>query len=110
MAQCQLQRRMPPREPWVAAKSSSPTPTSGSLQARINEANLINVNARGFKRGTLWFKSGMIDFDKPVTIRVNGKAIYANRKIAPSLATLMEDFRARGDHQRVFLAKFEFDL
>ena len=61
----------------------------------------------GFKRVTVWLGPGMIDFEKPVTIRVNSR-IESNRKIQPTLGTLVEDFYLRGDRQRLFFAKVEF--
>jgi len=81
--------------------------TPGTLQGRIIDANQININAHGFKRAVIWFSQGMIDFDKPLTIRLNSQKLYANQKVALSLDTLLEDFFQRGDRQRLFLAKFE---
>jgi pimeloyl-ACP methyl ester carboxylesterase len=43
------------------------------LQARSTEGNQLIVNAHGFKRVTVWLGPGMIDFEKPVTIRVNSR-------------------------------------
>ena len=55
---------------------------------------------------TVWLGPGMIDFEKPVTIHLNSR--MSNRKIQPSLGTLVEDFYLRGDRQRLFFAKVEF--
>ena len=46
---------------------------------------------------------------KPVTIRINGSPRLNNRKVAPSMKTMLEDFYARGDRQRLFLARLDFD-
>ena len=52
----------------------------------------------------------MIDFEKPVTVTVNGKIGWANRRVVPDLATVLEDFYIRGDRQRLFVAKLTFGL
>ncbi len=90
-----------------SAKKWSSNLGPAHLQARSTEGNHLIVNAHGFKRVTVWLGPGMIDFEKPVTIRVNSR-IESNRKIQPSLGTLVEDFYLRGDRQRLFFAKAEF--
>jgi enterochelin esterase-like enzyme len=80
-----------------------------TLQGRISEGNQININVRGLHEVTVWLGQGMIDFTKPVTVRINGGLMMANRKVTPSLSTLLEDFFQRGDRQRLFWAKLEFD-
>jgi pimeloyl-ACP methyl ester carboxylesterase len=80
----------------------------GSLHGRIGEGNQLNVVARGFRKVTVWFGQGMIDFDKNVTVYVNLQAKWANRKITPNVTTLLEDFYQRGDRQQLFWAKAEF--
>jgi predicted esterase len=77
------------------------------LQARAGEGNVISVTAHGFRRVTIWFSPGIIDFEKPVTVHVNSHQMVSNRKIKPSLETLLEDFYFRGDRQRLFAAKME---
>jgi hypothetical protein len=52
----------------------------------------------------------MIDFAKPVNVRLNLQLRWANKIVTPSLTTLLEDFHERGDRQRLFLAKLEFGI
>src|SRR5262249_4450522 len=77
------------------------------IQARGGEGNVINVTAHGFRRVTLWFGQGMIDYDNPVTVHLNTHQLVSNRKVNPSLETLLEDFYFRGDRQRLYSAKLE---
>jgi hypothetical protein len=49
----------------------------------------------------------MIDFTKPVRVRVNGTTIGNDRIIAPNPAVLLEDFFVNGDRQRLFYAKVD---
>ena len=51
----------------------------------------------------------MIDFSKPVTVRINNTILLQNRKVQPSYATLLEDLFTRNDRQRLFWAKLDFD-
>ena len=54
----------------------------------------------------------MIDFDKPIVLRVNQAVVtrWNNQKVTPSLATLLEDFYQRGDRQRLYLARLDISL
>ncbi len=78
----------------------------GMLSARIQDGTAINVSSRGFKRVTVWLGPGMLDFDKPVLVRVNGAAA-GKRAVKPSLDVLLEDLYQRGDRQRAYWAKLE---
>ena len=75
------------------------------------EGNQLIVRCHGFRRLTVWLGRDMIDFTKPVTIRINVNRTWSNggRPIKPSVSTMLEDFYARGDRQRLFYAKVEFD-
>ncbi len=82
-----------------------------SFQARIGEANSIQVNVRGMRRVSVWLGSGMVDFSKPVQIQVltpGLRSVVKNGRIRPDLGTLLEDFYARGDRQRLFWARVDF--
>jgi hypothetical protein len=89
--------------------------TPATLTARIDPTtNEVSVRATGLKQLTVWFGrdvkgTPMIDFDKPVLIRV-GLETKHNNKVSPSLATMLEDLYQRGDRQRLFLAKVSLDL
>jgi predicted esterase len=81
-----------------------------TLQGVVNPGNQINITCHGFRRVAVWFGLGMVDFEKPVTFFVNGGISRANRKVTPSLATLLEDFYQRGDRQRLYVAKVDFKI
>lgn len=86
-----------------------------TITARIDpDANTIYVRSSGFKQLTLWLGRdakgrNMIDFDRNVLVRF-GLALRFNKRVTPSLATLLEDLYQRGDRQQLFLAKIEFAL
>src|SRR5262249_18707033 len=81
-----------------------------TLSARIAEGNTVNVMVRGFRRGTIWLGPGMVDFDKPLSLRINGAAVGGKRAVKPSLETLLEDLFQRGDRQRVYWARGDFGV
>jgi pimeloyl-ACP methyl ester carboxylesterase len=79
-----------------------------TLEGHISEGNQIHLNVRGVKDVTVWLGRDMIDFTKPLTVRINGGLVLTNRKVTPSLSTLLEDLYERGDRQRVYWAKLPF--
>jgi pimeloyl-ACP methyl ester carboxylesterase len=81
---------------------------AATLQGHIGEGNQIHLNVRGVKDVTVWLGKDMIDFTKPLTVRINGGLTLTNRKVTPSLSTLLEDLYERGDRQRVYWAKLPF--
>ena len=89
--------------------------TPAMLHARIDpDSNTITLLPTGIKQATVWLGrnsrgESMIDFDKPVTIRVNNEIKWAHKPIAPNLSTLMEDLYQRGDRQRPYLAKVDLN-
>jgi pimeloyl-ACP methyl ester carboxylesterase len=102
---------------------NSPPPLEWSWQkepatvyARIDPAhNEIFIEQFGLKQVSIWLGrnsrgESMIDFDKPVTIRVHFTVKWNNKPIKPSLDTLLEDLYQRGDRQRLFLAKVDLAL
>jgi len=84
--------------------------TPAKFQGRISEGNQISVNVDGIKQLSIWLARDMIDFDRPVTVRINGRMTHwSNRKVSASMSTLLEDFYRRGDRQRLFVARLDFD-
>ncbi len=84
-----------------------PAMLTGKIDPATNE---IRVTAKGVKQVTVWLGrnaqgQNMINFDKKVTIYVNGPAgARRPEKLTPSLATLLEVLYQTGDRQRLFLA------
>jgi predicted esterase len=84
-------------------------PWPATLYGRVSEGNVINVTVRNLKQVSVWLARDMIDFSKPVTVRVNDAVRLINRKVSPSMTTLLEDLYARDDRQRLFWARLDFD-
>lgn len=80
------------------------------VSAKIVDGKEIRVTANGFKSVTVWLGRGMIDFDKPISINVGVASRWKDRKVTPSLTTLLEDFYERGDRSRLFLVKIPLGI
>ncbi len=82
-----------------------------SLEARVaagnTDRNLLQVRS-GTDKTTLWLSPQVVDFDKRVAVRLNGRYRF-NQFVRPDVETLLEDLRVRGDRQRLFWARLEFD-
>ena len=104
-----------PRCLWTGGKRLGQVQTA-TLLGRIDpDSNDIFLKLAGLKQVTVWLGRNargvsMIDFDRPVTVRVGFAVKVARRRIQPSLAVLLEDLYQRGDRQQMYLAKIDLDL
>lgn len=102
----------------VTFKKSTPPATLTANIAVGNEAavkgakiwNQINIRTTGIKQISIWLAPNMIDFGKPVAVRVNGNSHGNGRVIEPSLPTMLEEFYQSGDRQRLFYARLDLKL
>lgn len=89
-----------------------PATLTGRIEPTTNE---ILLKTRGLGDVTVWLGRNsagqyMVDFEKPVTVRVGLQAYVANRKVTPSLGVLLEDLYRRGDRRQLYVAKVELTL
>ncbi|MGA2035682.1 MAG: PHB depolymerase family esterase [Thermoguttaceae bacterium] len=88
---------------WPPPRGTQPAPIKGSVTANNN----LNVRT-GTTKVTVWLAPQMVDFKSRVSIMVNGRRMNNHDPtIKPSLETMLEDIRARGDRQHPFWAKLE---
>ena len=80
-----------------------------SIEAINRGANRLEVTTTNVSRLTLWLHPEMVDFSKPIRITLNGKPHF-DRRVSPSLATLLESFERRGDWGLVYPAKIALDI
>jgi predicted esterase len=87
-----------------------------TLHGRIDpNTNTIYLKPVGFGKLTVWLGSNrhgesMLDFSRPVMVRI-GLGYYRRfPALKPSLSALLEDLYRRGDRQRLFLGKLELSL
>ncbi len=86
-----------------------PATTPIKFSAKIIPGNAIEAKAFGMKELTIWFGRGMVDYSKPVRLKVNdGKSI--TEKISPQIPVLMEDLYERGDRQRPYFYRVDMKV
>jgi pimeloyl-ACP methyl ester carboxylesterase len=83
--------------------------TAATMTAFIRD-NQVTAKTYGLNQLTIWLSRNQVDFDKPVGVLINLKALRNPAKITPSLEVMLEDFLLRGDRQRLNVAKLAFDL
>lgn len=77
------------------------------LRGRVYPGNKLGVFGQA-ERTTVWLSPGIVDFDQPIEVTLNGRRITdRNNPPAPDLGVLLEDVRTRGDRHRPFWAKVE---
>ncbi len=67
-------------------------------------SNLINIQINGIRRLDVWVSPKLIDFERKIEVRINGKP-YFKELPKPNLEPLLEDLRLRGDRQQVYWLK-----
>jgi len=93
---------------------------NGSVQpamlfARIDpQNNDILLKTSGLRQVTVWLGrnaqgQNMVDFTKPVTVRILAKQLH-RKIVTPNLETLLEDLYQRGDRQLLFLGRIDLSF
>ncbi len=91
---------------------TSPAAMTGRIDKQTND---IHLRTQGLNQVSVWIGRNprgqfMIDFAKPVTVRVGFKNFLNRRFVQPSLSVLLEDLYARGDRKHLFVARIDLDL
>lgn len=92
----------------------SRAPRPMGLAASVNEEGNSLVVKSGAAKTRLWLapkdqasNSGLVDFEKRITVRINGRPRW-NDFLKPDIEAMLEDFRRRADRQRLFWAVLDF--
>jgi hypothetical protein len=67
-------------------------------------SNLISIQTTGIKRLDVWVSPKLIDFQRRIEVRINGKP-YFKGMAKPLLEPFLEDLRLRGDRQQIYWMK-----
>jgi pimeloyl-ACP methyl ester carboxylesterase len=87
-----------------------------AMTARIDSAaNEIYVRTQGLGQVSVWMGRNskgqyMVDFEKPVTVRVGLRSVWPKRMVTPSLGLMLEELYRRGDRKHLFLARIDVKL
>jgi hypothetical protein len=74
-------------------------------KALADPGPLVPADGAGLR---LWLHESLIDFSKPVIVRINGKTVR-NQRITPSLRAMVESIRRNGDPQRIYPAYLDLE-
>jgi len=88
-------------EQWPPPRGTQPVQVTG----KVLNSNGVNVRT-GAARASVWLSPQIIDFQQRMMIVINNRRIDT-RDVKPSLQTMLEDVRTRGDRQHPFWAKVE---
>ena len=67
-------------------------------------SNLLNISTDGVKRLDVWVSPKLVDFRKRLEVRINGRSFFKGLA-RPTLDSVLEDVRIRGDRQQVYWMK-----
>ena len=83
--------------------------TAAGLSGDIRGNQLV-LETRGIRTVTVWLSRDMIDWSKPVGVRLNNQQPYSwkPKVLEPDLGVLLDDYYIRGDRRMLFLQKLEF--
>ncbi|MCB9832163.1 MAG: dienelactone hydrolase family protein [Planctomycetes bacterium] len=83
--------------------------STGRVEGRILSDHEIELRSSGVERLTVFLDEALIDLDRPLRLRVNGKVVHEGR-VAPSLKALLASWRGREDPAFVCRAALEIDV
>ncbi len=69
-----------------------------------NLSNLLKVNVVGVRQLDVWVSPRVLDFSKPIEVRVNRNRAF-NGLVKPDFEPYLEDLRLRGDRQQPYWLK-----
>ena len=67
----------------------------------------ISVRVLGLKQLSIWLSPAMVDFTKPIQIRINGQSLGQPKLVTPSVVTMLDEHFKNVDRQRLFYAKID---
>ncbi len=93
----------------AVAAPKSPTPIKLSAEVLSGESdNKKTIVVEGRGPLTLWLNPALVDFEKRLVVRVGGTQKF-NDFLKPEIEAVMEDFRQRGDRQRLHSVRLQID-
>lgn len=73
------------------------------------EGNVIDILESDYSRLTIYLNDEMVDLDKPVTVRYNGKKLFKG-KLRRTIGNMVSTLNERGDLRYMFPAMVEVEL
>lgn len=88
---------------------TQPEKSVQTVRGEITGANEITISSENARKLRLLLHPKMIDFSKPVVVKLNGKVVH-DAVVKPDLAFLLEFVRRFDDRSRIFHASLEFNI
>ncbi|MHC4848344.1 MAG: hypothetical protein ACYTEG_07805 [Planctomycetota bacterium] len=84
-------------------------PRPATMEARVDDSvrNLVHVKAKEVVAFQIYVDPRVFDVDKPLRVRINGKAPTAHI-IEPDIGALLDDYREHGDPGLLYVARLSF--
>ncbi len=82
------------------------------IKADIFQGNEIKIQCRGLKNVTVWLDREMIDWSKPVSVRINTDVPrgWKPKVLSPDIDVMLEQYYEHGDRSLLFLNKLSFEV
>lgn len=87
---------------------AKPVPIKLSARIQPGETEKKNIILGGRGTVTVWLNEQLIDFDKRLSITLDGQRKF-NDFLKPEIEAVLEDFRQRGDRQRLHSVRIQID-
>jgi predicted esterase len=78
-----------------------------TLDGKVHRDSNVMILRCGASEHTIYLHPQLVDFDKRLAIRINGGQKF-NDFLKPEMGTMLEDFRVRGDRQKIPWARVDF--
>ena len=73
------------------------------------DKNVIEISESDYSRLTIYLNDDMVDLDKPITVRYNGKKVFKG-KLSRTVGNMARTLEERGDVRYMFPAMVEVEL
>jgi hypothetical protein len=84
-----------------------------TIQGNVDGRNAISIRTLGVLKCTIFLTPDLIDWQKGVTVSINGVAAqgYSRPKmLTPNMGELLKDYRERGDRRMLVWGRLEFNV
>jgi predicted esterase len=92
--------------PILGGNGKYDRPLTVSMRASVG--NTVRVKA-GTEKVSIWLSPELVDFNERITVYINSDREIHNSFVRPSVEDMLEDFRTRGDRQKLYSLRLNFD-
>ena len=93
----------------ASAPQKAATPIILTAKIHAGETDKKNITLGGRGPVTIWLNANLIDLDKKLSIKMSDGQQKFNDFLKPEIDAVLEDFRQRGDRQRLHSVRIQID-